>query len=71
MNAPCMGCGDRWVTEHGICHSTCDKYRAFRAHRERVLAEKRRDMAALTTAIEGEKRRFGKTPMKTGYRNEQ
>lgn len=29
-NAPCYGCKDRWIDGTTSCHSSCEKYIAFR-----------------------------------------
>ena len=39
MNAPCKDCEDR----HNLCHSSCEKYRAFRDERERIAKGRERE----------------------------
>lgn len=39
MQAPCKDCPDR----HYLCHSTCEKYREFRKHRDFILEQKRKE----------------------------
>ena len=36
MNAPCMNCPDRTPG----CHSRCERYKAFQAERQAVIAKK-------------------------------
>lgn len=36
MTAPCKDCPDR----HTACHDTCEKYKAFRAYREKLNADR-------------------------------
>ena len=37
MNVPCKDCPDREVG----CHSTCEKYKAFRAEKDREIEERK------------------------------
>ena len=48
MTAPCKACPDR---QEG-CHSACDRDLAYRAERDRMIAERR--LAADTHAIRNE-----------------
>ena len=36
MNAPCRDCPDR----HEACHDHCDRYKAYKAERERIRLER-------------------------------
>lgn len=52
LNVPCLNCPDRCVG----CHSTCAKYKDFRATCDAVSAAKRREFAANEAgALRGDK----------------
>lgn len=38
MAAPCKDCKDRFVGDGTNCHSTCEKYLAFKEERESISA---------------------------------
>lgn len=40
MKCPCKGCLDRTIT----CHSVCRPYKDYKADRERIIAEKAREI---------------------------
>lgn len=42
MNVPCRDCKDRITDGSGNCHSTCEKYIAFRTERDAMLEKKQR-----------------------------
>ena len=44
LKAPCKGCQDRWVNEHGTCHATCSKYKTWKkeqAHEKKEIKLKK------------------------------
>lgn len=45
MKAPCKDCPDRKVTKDYNCHTTGEKYLAFRAYREALNADKAKKYA--------------------------
>ena len=51
MNAPCKGCTARTVQPN--CHTTCEKYLAFVAGREKIREIRRLDHDATTALILG------------------
>ena len=42
MTAPCKDCFDRKL----LCHSSCERYKAWRAELDRLSAERQREKAA-------------------------
>lgn len=40
MKCPCKGCNDRTIT----CHSVCRPYQEYKADRERIIAERTREV---------------------------
>lgn len=45
MKAPCKDCKDRKVTEDYNCHMDCEKYLAFKAYREAMMADRAKKYA--------------------------
>lgn len=52
--APCKDCPDRTTGDRVTdCHTTCEKYLAFRAEREKINQARKEDSQARTTSLEG------------------
>ena len=45
MKAPCKDCKDRKVTDDYNCHMGCEKYLAFKAYREAMMADRAKKYA--------------------------
>ena len=45
MKAPCKDCKDRNVTADYNCHTHCEKYIAFKAYREAMMADRAKKYA--------------------------
>lgn len=51
MIAPCNGCSDRTVRPN--CHSTCERYLAYAAEREKIREARKTQQDATTALIKG------------------
>lgn len=65
MNAPCKDCPDRWADTETFqtCHSTCEKYKAFKKFREEInkkTSERARADYWQTRSIRKSKKKGGK-----------
>lgn len=52
MRAPCMDCQNR----HPGCHGQCEAYKAFRAKRDAIIAERQKAAIVLDYVIKNEER---------------